>query len=506
MTTLTLSTTTLADRLLEAERRHGGRTALWVDGVAYTYRELFDRASALAAELSGHDEPMCLVYCGKNLTRYVGILASVLAGKVFVPLCPTSPAAYCTRVLDQLAGQLVAVVDTGDDDLDARIGSLGLPPAQILHRGSLSEPPAFRRPQSGVENDGAYLMFTSGSTGVPKAVLVSQRNLMSYLDGAIELFSPTEVDRFAQVNNFTFDLSVHDIFLPWVVGAAVYAVGDAAYKLPEAVREHELTFWLSVPTTGLTLADLGLLGDGSLPSLRVTLFCGEPMPRRLAGSWHAANPDGRLINVYGPTEATIAVTAFEWVSGLELPEVVPIGAPYPGQRVAVVDDQLRPVAPRETGELLLSGSQTVAGYYGNPEQTARRFVSVPGLDGVWYRTGDWVAADDHFGLVYKGRRDDQLQVRGFRVERLEIETLMRNALGTDSVGVVGWPVVDGSVVQGLVAFVADVGLSVAEIRRRFGEELPEHMWPSRIHLGPLPQNRSLKVDYPALKARLEAGL
>ena len=105
--------------------------------------------------------------------------------------------------------------------------------------------------------------------------------------------------------------------------------------------------------------------------------------------------------------------------------------------------------------------------------------------------------------MFKGRRDDQMQVRGHRVERLEVETLLRQVLGTEAVAVVGWPVAPGGLVQGLVAFVADTATPVPEMRRRISRELPEHLWPSRIHVGPLPQNRSLKVDYPQLRRRLE---
>lgn len=506
----------LRERLLTVADDHPDRIALWVDNEHFRYRDLYDRAWRLAGVLSDWPEPFCLVYSGKNLTRYVAILASVLAGKVFVPLCPTSPTSYCTRVLDQLAGQATAIVDSGDAHLDGILMDLLDPAAPVvsakpsaraersveLHEAMTTA----RRPadvRSGSGEAGAYLMFTSGSTGVPKAVLVTGQNLSSYLDGAAELFAPVPEDRFAQVNNFTFDLAMHDIFLAWSTGASVYAFADsAAYKLPELLRRHETTFWLSVPTTGLSLANLGLLQPGSLPHLRCSLFCGEPLPQRVARAWHTAAPQSRLFNVYGPTECTIAVTAFEWDPAMDLPDVVPIGWPYPGQSACVVDDRLRVLAPDQTGELVLRGSQTAAGYYGNPEQTASRFVEIPRRSGIWYRTGDWVTRDERWGLLFKGRRDDQLQVRGVRIERLEVETLIKGVLGTDSVAVVGWPIQDGNLVQGLVAFVADIGVAPAVMRRLISAELPEHMWPSQIHIGELPQTRSRKVDYTALRRRL----
>ncbi len=346
-------------------------------------------------------------------------------------------------------------------------------------------------------------MFTSGSTGVPKAVLVTRRNLETYLAGATRLFRPTPDDRFAQLNAYTFDLSMHDIFLAWSCGATVHALPEAApYQLPSLVREHRISFWLSVPTTGSSLANLGLLQPASLPSLRCTLFCGEPLPQRVAQAWHRAACQSSLFNIYGPTECTIAVTAFEWHRDLELPDVVPIGWAYPAQDIRVVDAHLRAVAGDTAGELCVRGGQVVPGYYGNADETAARFVALDGVDGTWYRTGDWVQRHEQWGLVFKGRRDDQLQVRGYRVERLEVETLMRGALGTDSLAVVGWPVSDGNLVEGLVAFVGDSRLTTTDIRRKLHQELPEYMWPRQIYMQPLPQTSGRKVDYAALKRQL----
>jgi amino acid adenylation domain-containing protein len=405
---------------------------------------------------------------------------------------------YCERVLAQVA-DAVALIDSGDAEKDAAFLERLPSQARVVHVSG-----GTAQPQEYIEDEGAYLMFTSGSTGVPKAVLVTRDNLHNYVVGARRLFGPTHEDRFAQVNNYTFDLSMHDIFVAWEHGASVYALPDAVpFRLPALLREHRITFWLSVPTTGMSLFNLGLLRPDSLPDLRYSLFCGEPLPSRLANAWHAAASNSRLVNIYGPTECTIAVTAFEWQSNMVLPDVVPIGTPYPEQLVCVVDTNLREVPFGHVGELCLGGSQLAPGYYGNAEQTAKRFVKVVGREGTWYRTGDWAVEDPSWGLMFRGRCDDQMQVRGYRVERMEVEGLMRRALATDSVAVVGWPVSEGNLVQGLVAFVDGVTMTTQRIRGVLRDELPEHMWPSQIHLQPLPQTRSRKVDYQALKTQLE---
>jgi amino acid adenylation domain-containing protein len=502
----------LCEQLVEAATACADRTALWVDGHAYGYADLFDRASRLAEILSGREEALCVLYCRKNLTRYVSILACVLAGKVFVPVDPAMPVSYGQRIARQVDPALF-VLDSGDVERDEEIlhGQRVRPPAvrATWDSGDLrwqlvsADTAAARGGHDEVEPGGAYLMFTSGSTGVPKAVLVTHRNLESYLSGATCLFRPTPDDRFAQVNAYTFDLSMHDIFLAWSCGAAVYALPETTpYQLPSLLRRHRISFWLSVPTTGVSLANLGVLTPGSLPSLRCTLFCGEPLPQRLARAWHLAACQSRLFNIYGPTECTIAVTAFEWRPEFSLPDVVPIGWPYPAQRMCVVDERLREVAANQVGELCIGGGQVVPGYHANRDQTAARFVALPGREGTWYRTGDWVQEDARWGLVFKGRRDDQLQVRGYRVERLEVETLMRSALGVDSVAVVGWPVSEGNLVEGLVAFISDTRLTPHNARQKLCQDLPEYMWPRQIYIQQLPYTSSRKVDYAALKRQL----
>jgi acyl-CoA synthetase (AMP-forming)/AMP-acid ligase II len=178
-----------------------------------------------------------------------------------------------------------------------------------------------------------------------------------------------------------------------------------------------------------------------------------------------------------------------------------IGEPYPEQEVCIVDEQLQVRPPGAVGELCIAGTQVVPGYYRNPHQTQQRFVTLSGQPGVWYRTGDQVQRHPEWGLLFKGRRDDQMQVRGYRVERLEVEALIRNALGTDAVAVIGWPVVEGnwSGVGCVCRRPASryAGYSTAAASANCG-----YMWPSQIYIQELPQTRSRKVDYTALRRQL----
>ena len=210
------------------------------------------------------------------------------------------------------------------------------------------------------------------------------------------------------------------------------------------VRKHELTFWFSVPSTVATMARLRMLAPGEFPSLRVSLFCGEALPVGLARMWRQAAPNSIIENLYGPTEATIAITAYRVPDDETLAGgrgVVPIGLPFPGQRAAVIDAAGNLVRDGEPGELCVGGSQVATGYWRLPEITAERFAAPLGVseESRWYRTGDRVVRDPECGFVFLGRLDRQAKIRGHRVDLQEVETVVREVAGSQSVAALAWP-------------------------------------------------------------------
>jgi amino acid adenylation domain-containing protein len=381
---------------------------------------------------------------------------------------------------------------------------------QFIFADQLLSSAAFSAPEETNPASPAYLLFTSGSTGLPKGVPISQGNVRSYIDYICDRYNVNEHDRFSQQFDLTFDLSAHDMFACWERGAALYCVPERSVMAPaKFIREHQLTMWFSVPSVTGLLTKMRLLSPGCFPSLRCSLFCGEPLPAAYAQSWQEAAPISVVENLYGPTEATIAIAHYRWdseKSPLEcLNGIVPIGRVFPGQQSRVTDSRGESVPMGEAGELCLAGSQVAQGYWDNPMKTQEQFVRLPGAsERVWYRTGDLVKQDEVGNLCYLGRIDQQVKIRGYRVELQEIEAVLRHACGTEQVVSVPWPVTNGSA-EGVVAFVSGVKtLDHDGVLGKCGDILPDYMVPKRIYLiDELPLNPNQKVDRVKLASLLE---
>jgi amino acid adenylation domain-containing protein len=355
----------------------------------------------------------------------------------------------------------------------------------------------------------AYLLFTSGSTGQPKGVMVSHANVLHYVEHVTKRYAFTSDDRVSQTFDLTFDLSAHDMFVAWHNGACVCCPTQKQSIKPGAfINDARLTVWFSVPSTAVFMRRLGVLKPGMYPRLRLSLFCGEALPVEIVQQWALAAPNSAIENLYGPTELTIACTAYRWNDTNASAEcehgVVPIGEPFDEMETVIVDEELREVEDGAAGELLMTGPQLTLGYWQDEERTRKAFVTVPGRRGIYYRTGDRVrraAADKP--LVYLGRLDSQIKVLGHRVELGEVESAVREASGLDGVVAFGWPMT-ASGAEAIEVFLqaddVDVKSLLDEIKRR----LPPYMVPRNIRLlSHFPLNANGKFDRGALRKKLE---
>ncbi|WP_433234435.1 amino acid adenylation domain-containing protein [Actinomadura nitritigenes] len=487
---------TLHSRFADSAARHPDAVALELAGDRLTYRELDELAARVAGRIAARcgGAPRAVgLHASRTLAAYAGYLAIQRLGAVTVPLNPSFPAERNERVI--AAGRVEAVVSQ-DPGFAAAVPVIGLGP-------SFPDELAGERPAPpGPAGDTAYILFTSGSTGVPKGVPVGHDNLSAYLDHVVPRYGLGPGSRVSQTFDLTFDLSVFDLFASWASGAAVVVPRRGELMNPARfVTGRGITHWFSVPSLISVARRLGRLTPASMPDLRWSLFCGEQLTVSQARAWRDAAPNGVLENLYGPTELTLSCTQHRYTEGLTpLNGTVPIGDPYPGHDVLVIGED---GVPAPAGELCVRGPQRFTGYL-DPADNAGRFVAFeagratawdgPGPPGpeLWYRTGDLVRREAG-GLVHLGRTDHQVKVQGYRVELGEIESVLRDQPGVQDAIVVAVSQGDGA--MALHAVHTGERLGHEELKAALARRLPPHMMPrSLTHWETLPLNDNGKVD------------
>lgn len=532
MSTLTESSRLLWSGFLRSSGQFPDRPAIDVAGREVTYRELSERATRLAATIQAKTpaggSPLTAVFAYRSESAYAAVLGALMAGNGYVPLNRTFPIdrtrlmlersmcrsvivdheseAQLDRLLTGIETPLLLVFPDRSDVADVRAR---FPSHQIVGSNELSSREQWRVADVPISSV-AYLLFTSGSTGQPKGVMVSHQNVLSYLDWTIPRYGINEQDRCSQTFDMTFDLSVHDMFVTWEKGACLCCPTPKALIKPGAfIVDAGLTTWFSVPSIAVFMKKLGTLKPEMYPGLRLSLFCGEALPIEIVKSWAEAAPNSIIENIYGPTELTIACTAYRWDKMRSPAEceqgVVPIGHPFDGMEVRVSDDEFREIQPGGDGELLMTGAQLSLGYWEDPEKTAKAFVTPPDSNKIFYRTGDRVRRPiSSAPLIYLGRMDYQIKIMGHRVELGEIEAAIREESGVDGVVALGWPI-SASGAGAIEAFLQTSDpLDSAALQQRLAARLPKYMIPRRLHVLPeLPVNSNGKYDRKALIAKLD---
>lgn len=512
----------VADRLLQIADEHADKPALWVRNQRFTYSDIFTEAKVLASSLlkTGAVQPGDRVafLANRTKTAYVSIAAALLAGATYVPLNPRFPVDRNRRILNQSGATALIIDDRNSKKLAEILLNVEHKLCVFAPESQSSELAAFSAisrdkisaagtlgciNSTASAEDYAYILFTSGSTGVPKGVAITHGNLCAYVNNISQLVGGIGPgDRIIQLADLTFDISVHDIFCSWLNGAELYSIPEGASLMSTRfVQDHRLTGWFSVPSTAGLLNQAGFLERNALPSLRFALFCGEALTGNVAEAWCIAAPNAQTFNLYGPTEATVAFTAFRYVGGQAAPPaIVSLGHPFPDQMVGLFDPHTQQhVLPGETGEICLSGTQVSLGYWQAPELNAKAFFEAN--ERRWYRTGDLGRYDEQLGFQFSGRVDHQVKIRGYRVELQEIETVVREATNRDVVAVIPWPADADGGARGCVAFVSALEVDEAGVRAACANLLPDYMIPSRVFCLPdMPLNSSGKVDYSRLSA------
>lgn len=509
--------------------RFPARPAISV-GSDVSYEELGERAKRIAATIQQQqattDVPLTAVFAYRSEAAYAGVIGALMAGHGYVPLNRTFPVqrtrlmllrsqcrsmvvdqASTPQLRDVLAGIDQPLLLLFPDRADVSELAHSFPMHHCLGANDLAASAKWR-PKEAAKDAIAYLLFTSGSTGEPKGVVVSQANVLHYVSYVSKRYQFTSEDRVSQTFDLTFDLSAHDLFVAWQNGACVCCPNQKQLIKPGAfINETRLTVWFSVPSMAVFMRRFGVLKPGMYPSLRLSLFCGEALPVEVVRDWRVAAPDSIIENIYGPTELTIACTAYRWDDTSSPAEceqgIVPIGEPFQGMKALIVDEEFRPVKDGDPGELIMTGPQLTLGYWRDEEKTKKAFVRIPGQESTFYRTGDRVRRrGPRQPLLYLGRLDSQIKVLGHRVELGEVEAAIRKASGIDGVVALGWPLSDSGA-DGIEAFIQTETLDAAALLAKLKSALPFYMVPRNVRLlGHFPLNANGKFDRGALQKKL----
>lgn len=501
---------TMLDEIVERVRRHPEAAAIEeADGRRVSYAELLDRARGLALTLQREgvrrgDKVMLL------LPRSAELIASILAvwwcGAAYVPVDPATPEIR-VRSIGELGAVRCAVAN------EALRTKAGMAQCRVLLADAMPQPGDPGAPKAGL-TDLAYVIFTSGSTGQPKGVMIGHQALADHMANW-RLLSQMEEggERALFFPSPAFDASV-DLFLSILLGGNTLVCAPhpqwPPHEMAAVIVKRELTLLDLPPAYCVELLKLAQDSPGLLAGHRVRhcIVGGEVMSVELASLWEPAfGPEARLHNIYGPTEVTVSVTEFAVPPGyLGFPgEGVPIGSPYDGQRLRVVDAQGRDIPFGVEGELLIGGVGLADGYLGRPEETAARFPETPGF-GRHYRSGDLVRLRVDGQLVFIRRMDDQVKVRGFRIEPGEIEAALDAIPEVYEAAVVAPPEARGeNVLHGFVTPRDGRVLDLLSLRRQLERSLPDYMVPRLHELAALPKSQSGKVDRGALVRLAQAA-
>jgi amino acid adenylation domain-containing protein len=454
----------------------------------------------------------------KSPAAITAMLASLKAGTIYVPLDPEGPAARLEKILRAAecsillaSAPAVPLLRQLDPALRSDLVWMGDAPADAgdlpaafdeSDAAALSpEPPG----DGGGGDDPAHLLFTSGSTGAPKGVVVAQRNVIAFVTWSNAYFGLDESDRISCHSPLVFDLSTWDLFGGFAAGAEVHLVPPQLNLFPvrliDFMRTHRLTQWFSVPSLLAYLARFDAVQPGAFPDLRRIIWCGEVFATPALRYWMERVPHASFTNLYGPTETTIASSYFTVAAPPSEPgAAVPIGRACGGETLHILGHDLGSLPPGEVGEIAIGGAGVTLGYWRDPERTEAAFVSLPS-GGRVYRTGDLGRRDDDGLIHFLGRKDSQIKARGHRIELGEIEAALHAMpeIAQGAVVALAAERFGGHMI--CCAYVPRAGMEVspAAARERLAALVPRYMLPARWRaMERLPANANGKVDRVAL--------
>ena len=491
----------VSDYLKESFRCYPNQIALKQKDTEMTYSSYRKNVYLVAYDIISRNlfkEPIAILM-NKGISNIVSFLGVAFSGNYYTVIDSKMPDSRIKKILDTFQPKLI-IFDEPNRNKAVEVSgdAVALCYEELIGKELNADTieTVDRAESRIIDTDILYVLFTSGSTGVPKGVIINHKSVIDYIEWAVETFHFDNYTIFGNQAPFYFDNSVLDIFSAIRVGGCLNIIPQTYFSFPirllEYVRDNKINTVFWVPTVLSRVADVGILDKCDISCLKNVLFAGEVMPAKQLNIWMRRLPGAVFANLYGPTEITVDCTYYIVDRKIEDNESVPIGYPCRNSDIIVLNEKDEPVSQNEKGELCVRGSSLSMGYYNNPERTAQSFVQNP-LNKMYheliYRTGDIVHYNDRGEIIYDGRVDSQIKHTGHRVELGEIETAVSALEGISMNACIHKAETD----QIVLFFTGDI--AEESIRKELSVSLPEYMLPNVcIRLKAMPLNMNGKID------------
>ena len=447
----------LKEALLGAFNQYKNKIAIKTANEDISYNELYKRSISIADFISTNKYKKVAILGYRSVNVYAVILAAIFANQTYVPLNPRFPvkrtiemildsdvdaiivckecAAYLKKLLKEAKINKDVIVEASDEfceqdfskESSYNITRLSFTASNKTEIGESSK-------INFDENKPIYVIYTSGTTGKAKGVIVSYFHFFSYIEKILNYYNYNENDVFSQMSEITFDLSLQDLCSSILSGGTLIPIPKEYLFCPATIiSKYKITVFHAVPYVISMLKKMEMLDPELMNSIRISIFVGEPLWYEQVRDWIKSCPNSVVYNTYGPTETTVIIMRYKvydpkimTIDSLkDLERVVPLGTTFPRAKAGIFNDYNVELAKNEIGQIYLAGDQVGLGYLNSKEKTNEAFLNLDGT--LWYKTGDNGFVDNNGNFIFKGRRDDQVKINGFRVDLLEIDEKLRLA-------------------------------------------------------------------------------